>query len=122
MPYDGSEIDCGTARFSSRRRQAVDTGSGLVVITWCGHPSIDEMAENARPNSVRRPTCSSEGFHLSGRADAEIRSIIDRVKGLGVRKVAPSHCTGDRAVGLFREAWGDDFVEGGLGAVIDVSR
>jgi 7,8-dihydropterin-6-yl-methyl-4-(beta-D-ribofuranosyl)aminobenzene 5'-phosphate synthase len=60
------------------------------------------------------------GFHLAGKSDAEIRTIIKRLKSLGVRKVAPSHCTGDRAIHLFREEWKDDFLEGGLGAVIEV--
>ncbi|MDP2028242.1 MAG: hypothetical protein Q8K12_01220 [Thiobacillus sp.] len=37
-----------------------------------------------------------------------------------MEKVAPSHCTGDAAITQFRKAWGKDFVEGGLGAVIEV--
>ena len=76
------------------REQAliVDTSRGLIVITGCGT------------------------------SEPEIRTIIKRLKTLGVRKVAPSHCTGDTAIRLFREAWKDDFIEGGLGAVIDVSR
>jgi 7,8-dihydropterin-6-yl-methyl-4-(beta-D-ribofuranosyl)aminobenzene 5'-phosphate synthase len=34
--------------------------------------------------------------------------------------VAPSHCTGDEAVALFRRTWGSDFLEGGCGAIIEV--
>ncbi len=60
------------------------------------------------------------GFHLGGSSRAEIRSVIGRLKALGVRKVAPSHCTGETAREMFRAEWGEDFVEGGLGAAIDV--
>ena len=60
------------------------------------------------------------GFHLGGRSDAEIRAIIQRLKELGVKKVAPSHCTGDNAMRIFRDEWADDFIEGGLGTFIEV--
>jgi len=33
---------------------------------------------------------------------------------------APSHCTGDEAIAMFRAAWGDDFIAGGCGAVIEL--
>ena len=60
------------------------------------------------------------GFHLGGRSDAEIGAIIQRLKELGVKRVAPSHCTGDNAIGIFRDEWADDFIEGGLVAFIEV--
>ncbi len=62
------------------------------------------------------------GFHLGGSSDAEIRAIIQRLKVLGIKMVAPSHCTGDKAIRMFRNEWTDDFIEGGLGAVIEVPR
>ncbi|MCI0506925.1 MAG: hypothetical protein L0Z73_12560 [Gammaproteobacteria bacterium] len=62
------------------------------------------------------------GFHLGARSDSDIRAIIQRLNTLGVEKVAPSHCTGDNAIRLFREAWENDFIEGGLGAVIEVTH
>ena len=63
----------------------------------------------------------AHGDHTGGNlSEAEIGSIIRRLQALGVRKVAPSHCTGDRALRLFRDAWKDDFVDSSLGAVIEV--
>jgi hypothetical protein len=32
--------------------------------------------------------------------------------------VAPTHCTGDDAIARFRAAYGDDFVEAGVGQVL----
>jgi 7,8-dihydropterin-6-yl-methyl-4-(beta-D-ribofuranosyl)aminobenzene 5'-phosphate synthase len=58
------------------------------------------------------------GFHLGGASRTGIQAIVARLRSLGVRKVAPSHCTGEAATALFRQAWGHDFVEAGLGAVI----
>lgn len=62
----------------------------------------------------------SIGFHLGGSSETEIRTLIKRLKALGVGKIAPSHCTGEKATGMLRKAWGKDFLEGGLGAVIEV--
>jgi len=41
------------------------------------------------------------------------------IQTLGVRRVAPSHCTGDQAIAHFREQWGEDFVRSGCGAFIE---
>ncbi|MEA1890244.1 MAG: MBL fold metallo-hydrolase [Pseudomonadota bacterium] len=100
----------------------VDTRQGLIVITGCAHPNVAKMAEQAQSYLGKNIYLLTGGFHLRGRSDAEISVIIKRLKALGVRKVAPSHCTGDKAIALFREAWGDDFVEGGLGAIIELPQ
>ena len=100
----------------------VDTARGLIVVTGCAHPNVADMAEQAHFFLGKDIYLLMGGFHLGGRSDAEIREIIKRLKTLGVKKVAPSHCTGDNAIRLFREAWGENFIEGGLGAVIEVTQ
>lgn len=62
------------------------------------------------------------GFHLSGNTSTRIQEIIRTLKELDVQKVAPSHCTGEQAMVLFKEAWENDFLEGGAGAVIEMPR
>jgi 7,8-dihydropterin-6-yl-methyl-4-(beta-D-ribofuranosyl)aminobenzene 5'-phosphate synthase len=100
----------------------VDTREGLIVVTGCAHPNVVDMAEQAQAYLGKDIYLLMGGFHLSGRSDAEIRAIIHRLKALGIRKVAPSHCTGDNAIRMFRDEWTGDFIEGGLGAVIEVPR
>jgi len=60
------------------------------------------------------------GFHLQGRSLDQVRATIAALRTLGVHHVAPGHCTGDAAIGLFRAARGSEFRESGCGAVIDV--
>ena len=100
----------------------VDTGIGLIVITGCAHPNVADMAEQAQSYLGKNIYLLMGGFHLGGKSDAEISVIIKRLKALGVRKVAPSHCTGDNAIRMFRDAWADDFIEGGLGAIIELPQ
>ncbi len=98
----------------------IDTASGLVVITGCAHPGIVEIARAARAYLDKDIYLLMGGFHLAGRSMEQNRATVAALRDLGVRKVAPSHCTGDAATVLFREAWGSDFVESGCGAVINV--
>ncbi|MEJ2287417.1 MAG: MBL fold metallo-hydrolase [Deinococcales bacterium] len=98
----------------------LDTPQGLVVVTGCAHPNVAAMAEQARTYLGKDIYLVMGGFHLGSSSEADIRAIIGRLEALGVRKVAPSHCTGDGTIQMFRAAWGEDFVEGGLGAVIEV--
>lgn len=104
------------------REQALilDAPGGLVVITGCAHPNVADMAEQAKAQLGKNVQLLMGGFHLGSASRAEIQEIIARLRALGVEKVAPSHCTGDDAIAMFRRAWGDEFVEGGLGAVIEV--
>jgi 7,8-dihydropterin-6-yl-methyl-4-(beta-D-ribofuranosyl)aminobenzene 5'-phosphate synthase len=98
----------------------VDTVAGLVVITGCAHPDIVRIARTARAYRDKDIRLLMGGFHLLGRSAAQNRATVDALRQLGVRKVAPSHCTGDEAISLFRKAWDKDFIEGGCGAVIEL--
>ena len=60
------------------------------------------------------------GFHLLRHSDAEVNRIIDRFRELGVEKCGPTHCTGDRARELFKEAYGDDYIAVGVGKVMRI--
>lgn len=98
----------------------LETPQGLVVITGCAHPGIARIAETAIRLTGKRIHLLMGGFHLGGASRTEIQAIVARLKSLGVQKVAPSHCTGEAATALFRRAWGKDFVESGLGVVIEL--
>jgi 7,8-dihydropterin-6-yl-methyl-4-(beta-D-ribofuranosyl)aminobenzene 5'-phosphate synthase len=56
------------------------------------------------------------GFHLTGASESTILSIIEQLKALGVKKVAPCHCSGDLARKLFKEEFGEDYLEVGVGS------
>lgn len=98
----------------------VDTVAGSVVVTGCAHPDIVEIADTARGYLGNDLRLLMGGFHLIGRHPDEVRATIDALRRLGVRSVAPSHCTGGEAIAMFRAVWRDEFIDSGCGAVIDV--
>lgn len=75
----------------------VDTNKGLVIISGCAHPGVLNIAKKAREILPHREFyLFMGGFHLSGSSDSELRNIVQGFRDIGVRKVAPSHCSGDR--------------------------
>jgi 7,8-dihydropterin-6-yl-methyl-4-(beta-D-ribofuranosyl)aminobenzene 5'-phosphate synthase len=98
----------------------IRTPSGLVVVTGCAHPGIVQVVEKARALLDDQVYLVLGGFHLGGKSDGEIAAIIADFRRLGVQKVAPCHCTGDRARAAFAQEYGDDYMAAGAGRVITV--
>ena len=99
---------------------AVETEEGLVVITGCAHPGVVEMVRRARQVVGGMVALVLGGFHLGGASKRQVERIIADFRDLGVQKVAPCHCTGDRAIEIFAEEYGEDFVRVGVGCVITI--
>lgn len=98
------------------------TSNGLVIITGCAHPGVVNVVREARKRCKDNVYLLMGGFHLGSMTGAHIQGVIRALKALGVKKVAPSHCTGERAMSMFRDAWGEDFLQGGAGAIIEAPR
>lgn len=97
------------------------TSQGLVVITGCAHPGIAEMVARAAEIGRDRVYLVLGGFHLGGASEERIKETIAQFQRLGVQKVAPSHCTGDNAISLFRQVYGEDLVASGAGRLIEIA-
>lgn len=98
----------------------LDTPRGLVVVTGCAHPGIVSILERAKTVGNKSIWMVLGGFHLYETAPADVAKIIGRFKELGVQRVGATHCTGDAAIGMFRKAFGPNFVEMGVGRTIDL--
>jgi len=61
------------------------------------------------------------GFHLSGTSSARIESIVTEFGQLSVEKVAPCHCSGDKARRLFGERFEEDYIESGVGKRVPIT-
>jgi 7,8-dihydropterin-6-yl-methyl-4-(beta-D-ribofuranosyl)aminobenzene 5'-phosphate synthase len=93
----------------------VKTDEGLVIITGCAHPGVVNIVQRAREIAVDRVYLLLGGFHLGGASASQIDSIIDSFEQLEVERVAPCHCSGDTARRLFRDHYGEGYVECGVG-------
>jgi 7,8-dihydropterin-6-yl-methyl-4-(beta-D-ribofuranosyl)aminobenzene 5'-phosphate synthase len=98
----------------------VETEAGLVVITGCAHPGIVHITATARKQREQKVHLILGGFHLGSTSEAELSRIVEQLQALGVENVAPSHCSGDRAIRLFADTWKEDCLSSGCGARISV--
>ncbi len=98
----------------------VQIEKGLVIVTGCAHPGIVTILEEAQKRFEKPIYCVIGGFHLFRKSDSLNREIVNQFQSLSVKKVAPCHCSGDKIIGLFEEAYRSDFYQIGTGSVIEI--
>jgi 7,8-dihydropterin-6-yl-methyl-4-(beta-D-ribofuranosyl)aminobenzene 5'-phosphate synthase len=96
----------------------IDTDGGLIVVTGCAHPGIVAIVKKAGSLLDDGVLLALGGFHLSGESAREMKNIISGLQQLGVRKLAPCHCTGTAAKEFFQQTWRENYLEVGVGRVI----
>jgi 7,8-dihydropterin-6-yl-methyl-4-(beta-D-ribofuranosyl)aminobenzene 5'-phosphate synthase len=100
----------------------IDTEKGLVVITGCSHPGIVKIVRRAKEILKKKVYFVFGGFHLMRHSEMDVKKIIKEFKEMGVLKCGATHCTGERAIKLFREAYKENYVKIGTGRVLEISK
>lgn len=92
----------------TEQAMVIDTPKGLVVLTGCSHPGIVKMVEVAVTQRGARPVrLVLGGFHMLQQSPEQIQGAISELKRLNVAMALATHCSGDLAVKMFREAFGE---------------
>ena len=99
----------------------IHTEKGLIVITGCAHPGIVKIVNKAKDLVKGDVLFVMGGFHLGGESKGEIENIISSFRKLGVSYVGPCHCSGDTARQLFKEEYGENFINVGVGRVVTMN-
>jgi 7,8-dihydropterin-6-yl-methyl-4-(beta-D-ribofuranosyl)aminobenzene 5'-phosphate synthase len=95
------------------------TDRGLILITGCAHPGIVNIIEAAK-NLIRDDVLLvMGGFHLAGMQRPDLEKIITRFKQSGIKHVGPCHCSGDLARAMFKEAYQKNYIDVGVGRVLE---
>lgn len=100
----------------------LNTSKGLVLITGCAHPGIVDTIKRAKEILNKNVYLVFGGFHLLQHSASQLEEIIGQFKDLGVQKVGATHCTGDKAIEMFKEAYGDNFFQMGAGKALKISK
>ncbi len=106
----------------SEQSLVIISNKGPVIVTGCAHcgvVNIVKMAQEVVP--CDRVQLVVGGFHLLETSSTTISSIIETFDKLGVEKIAPCHCTGDKARRIFRERYGRACIESGVGRRIQLA-
>ena len=93
----------------------IDSKKGLIVITGCAHPGVVNIVKKAKKLMKKdKVYLVLGGFHRPP------ISCVKEFRKLQVEKVAPSHCTGDLVREAFRKEYKENFIEYGVGKIIEI--
>ncbi|MCI4453346.1 MAG: MBL fold metallo-hydrolase [Thermodesulfobacterium sp.] len=93
----------------------INTKEGLIIITGCAHPGIENIIERATSIVKKNILALLGGLHLMYKNKKEILKLISYLKSKNVKYIASSHCTGELARKLFEENFGESFIKAGVG-------
>lgn len=94
----------------SEQSLILDDDDGLYVLTGCAHAGIVSVMERVKEIFADKPIhLAAGGFHLVDATGVEIGKVSSRLRELGVKDIAPSHCTGRPAIEFFQKEWGEHY-------------
>jgi 7,8-dihydropterin-6-yl-methyl-4-(beta-D-ribofuranosyl)aminobenzene 5'-phosphate synthase len=102
---------------------AIDTPEGVILIVGCSHPMIEKIVQETKATLGKPIHAVLGGLHLLPAKDDEIRAIAASLRdGAKVGFIVPTHCTGEPAFAILKEAFGDNYVYAGLGSTVIGAR
>jgi 7,8-dihydropterin-6-yl-methyl-4-(beta-D-ribofuranosyl)aminobenzene 5'-phosphate synthase len=85
----------------------ISTTKGLIVCVGCCHAGlINTLKQAQRTSGVKSIRAVIGGFHLSQAGENRIDQTLKALEDLSPALLAPCHCTGERAVQKFHQAFG----------------
>ena len=97
----------------------IDEGDFGIVVVGCSHPGIVNIVKRAKEIINKPIIYAIGGFHLFRSEEEEIEKIVKDMIDLGVEYVTPTHCTGDLAIEMFKSAYKENYIPGGVGRIIE---
>lgn len=95
------------------------TGKGQVLVVGCSHSGVERIVEETKKVTGDKIELVCGGFHLIPFDKTKIEEIARYLKDdLGVRRVAPAHCTGHLAFKTLNDLYGEAYIYAGLGETI----
>lgn len=90
---------------------------GVLFLGGCCHPGPVAMLSRAQEMG-QKVTGFLGGLHLAYTQEEVIRKTLETMKVMGVRTIAPAHCTGFLATELAQELWKEEFIPCGVGTTL----
>lgn len=100
----------------------IKTDKGSIVITGCAHPGILDIVKKSAEIWGKDILLVFGGFHLLRTSKDEINQIILEFRNMKVKYAGSTHCTGNKAIEVFKENYGNNFIGLGVGKVFKLSE
>ena len=99
------------AKYLPEQSLILKTPKGLTVLTGCAHPGIVNIVERVRKIRKEPIYMTLGGFHLKRSFKKTIAKIIVDFREFEIQKAGPTHCSGNKAIDMFKEEYGKNFIE-----------
>jgi 7,8-dihydropterin-6-yl-methyl-4-(beta-D-ribofuranosyl)aminobenzene 5'-phosphate synthase len=100
----------------------LETEKGLVVLTGCAHPGIESIVEKAAEMRDSEIFLVMGGFHLLLTRTGDLENIATKFKEAGLEYAAPTHCSGKKTMKVFREVFGEKYIQLGAGRILHLNQ
>lgn len=99
----------------------IKSNNGISIITGCAHPGILRIIDLIKSYFLEEKIYAViGGFHLIEKDKRIIEIIVDEFKKRNIEKVGPTHCTGILGINLFKEKYGNNFIEVRVGETLEL--
>lgn len=88
----------------------LESPNKLAIITGCAHPGIIPIIKHVKNHFRQSPHSILGGLHLKDNTESDNKIIIEQIKKLGIKKIAPTHCTGRDATSMLKKTFGQNFI------------
>ena len=100
----------------------IHSNKGIIVLTGCAHPGIESIVERTVEEKNAQILLIMGGFHLLRTGKNAVQEIALEFEEMNIEYAAPTHCSGDKTLEIFREIFGDHYLEAGAGRVIHTAE
>jgi 7,8-dihydropterin-6-yl-methyl-4-(beta-D-ribofuranosyl)aminobenzene 5'-phosphate synthase len=95
---------------------SLSTEEGEVLVVGCSHSSVQNIIQETKEFTYKEISLLYGGYHMLPYDRNEINTIATQLKDVfGVKKIAPTHCTGHLAFKILKDTYGEDYLFAGLG-------
>ncbi len=96
----------------------IESDDGLIIISGCSHSGIENIITHSSSHFSKRVLLALGGFHLLEKSEDDIMKLINFFDKIGVKYIAPSHCTGKKAREMFKKHMKCGYIGSELGITI----
>lgn len=104
----------------SEESLVINTSRGLVVLVGCSHPGIARIVRHAKRVLGDKILLVMGGFHLAWTPRSKVEKVASELVGLGVRYIAPIHCSGSLIRSLLASRYPRHYIGAHVGTVIEI--
>ncbi|MEN6321119.1 MAG: MBL fold metallo-hydrolase [Syntrophaceae bacterium] len=118
--YTTGQIGIYGIDYIAEQALVIETEKGLTILTGCAHSGVIKTVKYVTDNIEKNIHLIMGGFHLLNKSISEIKNINDTLQQFGVEHIGPSHCTGEEAIGIFKESYKKRCIDIQVGKIIEV--